>query len=115
MAKGKVDIRDNTRQALQSIERMSGSTLLDFTQTAHQLTVEKAPRRKVRGGTHALSIKYEDNGASGSKLKSTTLFSTAGYGGYLEFGTSKMAARPHFSKAIDAAIRAYKNGKLWGQ
>lgn len=41
------------------------------------------------------SIKYEVKGLTGS------IFSTSGYGGYLETGTVKMAARPYFKPALD--------------
>ena len=46
-------------------------------------------------GNNARSIKYEIKKLSGS------VFSTSGYGGFLETGTSRMPARPYFKKALD--------------
>ena len=46
-------------------------------------------------GTNRRSIDYEVRGLSGS------VFSTSGYGGYLETGTLKMPARPYFRPALD--------------
>lgn len=34
-----------------------------------------------------------------------TLYTTSGYGGYLEIGTSKMDARPYIGPAVDKHIR----------
>ena len=49
-------------------------------------------------GNNKRSIKYEAKGLSGS------VYSTSGYGGFLETGTVKMAARPYFKPALDKNI-----------
>lgn len=46
-------------------------------------------------GNNRRSIKYEAEGLSGA------IYSTSGYGGYLETGTAKMPARPYFKPALD--------------
>jgi len=38
------------------------------------------------------------------------IYSTSGYGGYLETGTVKMPARPYFKVALDKAFTAGKVG-----
>jgi len=46
-------------------------------------------------GNNRRSIKYEVKKLTGS------IFSTSGYGGFLETGTRFMAARPYFKPALD--------------
>jgi len=53
---------------------------------------------KNRTGNNSRSIKYEVDGLSGA------VYSTSGYGGYLETGTSKMPPRPYFKPALDRNI-----------
>ena len=52
----------------------------------------------VLTGNNRRSIKYEAKGLTAST------FSTSGYGGYLETGTSRMAAQPYFKPALDANL-----------
>lgn len=52
-------------------------------------------------GHNRRSIKYEAKKLSGS------VFSTSGYGGYLETGTGKMPARPYFKPALDKNIKKF--------
>lgn len=49
-------------------------------------------------GNNRRSIQYEAKGLSGS------VYSTSGYGGFLETGTVKMPARPYFKPALDRHI-----------
>ena len=46
-------------------------------------------------GNNRRSIKYEVKKLTGS------IFSTSGYGGFLETGTVKLSARPYFKPALD--------------
>ena len=57
-------------------------------------------------GNNARSIKYdlEGDGSGGA------VFSTSGYGGYLETGTSRMAAQPYFKPALDRNIHKLPQG-----
>lgn len=50
-------------------------------------------------GNNMRSIRYEAEGLEGS------VYSTSGYGGYLETGTVKMPARPYMKPALDRNIR----------
>lgn len=49
----------------------------------------------VLTGNNRRSIKFEAKGLTG------TIFSTSGYGGFLETGTVKLPARPYFKPALD--------------
>lgn len=53
---------------------------------------------KTRTGHNSRSIRYEVKGLSGS------VYSTSGYGGYLETGTVKMPAFPYFKPALDRHV-----------
>jgi HK97 gp10 family phage protein len=55
-------------------------------------------------GNNMRSIKYEAKGMNGA------VFSTSGYGGYLETGTSRMPARPYFKPALDRNIHLLPKG-----
>jgi len=55
-------------------------------------------------GNNARSIQYEAEGLTGS------IFSTSGYGGFLETGTVNMAARPYFKPALDRHIQELPEG-----
>lgn len=52
----------------------------------------------VDTGNNRRSIKYEAKGLEGA------VYSTSGYGGYLETGTVKMPAQPYFKPALDKNI-----------
>jgi len=61
----------------------------------------------VETGNNRRSIKYEASGFGAevgivdqSKTEGA-VYSTSGYGGFLETGTAKMAARPYFKPALD--------------
>ena len=43
--------------------------------------------------------------AIAQKEGEAAIYSTSGYGGYLETGTVKMAARPYFKPALDRHIK----------
>ena len=58
----------------------------------------------VLTGNNKRSIEYKSDDKSGQ------INSTSGYGGYLETGTSKMAARPYFRPALDANIDKLPKG-----
>ena len=52
----------------------------------------------VLTGNNRRSIAFEVKQLEG------TIYSTSGYGGYLETGTTRMPARPYFKPALDANI-----------
>lgn len=70
-------------------------TVLDIERDAKSL----AP---VKTGHHRRSIESQAKELEGQ------VNSTSGYGGYLELGTSKMVARPHFKPALDMNLTEQK-------
>ena len=107
MSKG-FKVNDNTPEVLRAVSKMTFKTLEEFTAIAADITTDLAPVRRVRGGNHRSSITYDDKVFGGMRL-----YSQSNYGAYLEFGTSKMAARPHFSKGIKGAINQFKDESRW--
>ena len=82
--------------------------VLNATESALKRTITDIAAGAVKGspiltGNNRRSIAFEAKGLE------STAYSTSGYGGYLETGTVKMAARPYFKPALDANI-----GKLPG-
>ncbi len=60
----------------------------------------------IKTGNNRRSIKYEASGFGQNEMVDANaiegaVYSTSGYGGYLETGTYKMAARPYFRPALD--------------
>jgi HK97 gp10 family phage protein len=58
----------------------------------------------VETGNNRRSIQYEVKELEGS------IYSTSGYGGYLEVGTVKMNARPYFKPALDRHLKELPEG-----
>ena len=63
-------------------------------------TVVEAAAEVVRGSPVLTGHNRRSIGYWVRKLRAK-IFSTSGYGGYLETGTSKMAAQPYFKPAAD--------------
>jgi HK97 gp10 family phage protein len=61
-----------------------------------------SPVAAVNGGNNRDSINYESSGLEGR------VFTESGYGGWLEIGTSRMAARPYFRPAFEQQKRESK-------
>ncbi len=63
-------------------------------------------------GNNARSIKFEvgPGGAVAKEELSGAVYSTSGYGGYLETGTVRMGARPYFKPALDRNISKLPKG-----
>ncbi len=103
-----VMVNDNSKNVIRDVSRLSHSALVEFTDLAKEITTEFAPVRQIRGGNHRSLIDHDT-----IRKHSTRLFSQSGYGAYLEFGTSRMAPRPHFSKGIKGAINQFKDERKW--
>ena len=58
-------------------------------------------------GNNKRSIKYElgPNGLVATEDGTAAIYSTSGYGGYLETGTVRMGARPYMKPALDAHFK----------
>ena len=63
-------------------------------------------------GHNRRSIKFElgPGGEVAKRELEAAVYSTSGYGGYIETGTAKMAARPYFKPALDRNIRMLPQG-----
>lgn len=66
----------------------------------------------VLTGNNRRSIKFEvgPNAPIAKGELEGAIYSTSGYGGYLETGTVKMAARPYFKPALDKHIHKLPEG-----
>jgi len=112
-----MNIKVNTRLNIKSKEAQDtmgkavSGALVEVVTLIAQEAIHESPKR---WGTNMRSIAYEAEGKGTGKDLSTkkgqaAVYSTSGYGGYLETGTYKMAARPYFKPALDHHI-----GKLPG-
>ncbi len=63
-------------------------------------------------GNNARSIKFEvgPGGAVATRELQGAIYSTSGYGGYLETGTVKMEAQPYLKPALDRNIKKLPEG-----
>lgn len=98
-----------TPQVLNRVVNAGAKALKDVVTDIANDAIKGSP--KVTGN-NARSIKFEV-GPRGEITKSVlegAVYSTSGYGGYLETGTVKMSARPYFKPALDKHI-----GKLPGE
>ena len=67
---------------------------------------------RTQTGNNSRSIKYEV-GPGGEVAKGEyegAIYSTSGYGGFLETGTSRMPAYPYFKPALDRNIKKLPAG-----
>jgi len=61
----------------------------------------------VKTGNNRRSIAIDPAKKNG-ETPTARVFTTSGYGGWLEIGTSKMAARPYMAPAFEAAKKAQR-------
>ncbi len=63
-------------------------------------------------GNNARNIKFEvgPGGEVAKKELEGAVYSTSGYGGYLDTGTVNMAAQPYFKPALDRNIKKLPEG-----
>jgi len=61
---------------------------------------EAFDRSPFVSGNNARSIKTEVEAVAGDRIEGS-IFTESGYGGFLEIGTSKMAARPYLFPAVE--------------
>lgn len=107
-----VRINDNTRDVQKTIRGLSGDAMDDFADKAVDIIKSTAPVRAVRGGNHRSKIAHKIFGPLKRKAQ---IFSASNYGAYLEFGTSKMAARPHFRPGIQQAVKEFQDPTRWNK
>ncbi len=76
----------------EKVRKAASQTLKDTTIDIAHDVVEGSP---VLTGNNRRSIQYD------IKELEASVFSTSGYGGFLETGTKRMSARPYFKPALD--------------
>lgn len=104
----KINIRTNlkTKEAGKKIEGIVEKAVKEVVVDVASDSVKGSP---VDTGHNRRSIDYNVKGLEGA------VYSTSGYGGFLETGTSKMAARPYMKPALDKNIGKlgkYIEGKI---
>lgn len=88
-------VQDNSRSVIEEARRLAAEQIATFCGSMTEAAKELSPVAKVKGGNNRDSIDYRASGLSGE------IFTESGYGGWLEVGTSKMAARPYFRPAFE--------------
>lgn len=93
-----------TKEVQDKVEKATGKGLKNVVVDIAGDAIKGSP---VLTGHNRRSIMFEV-GPGGQIAKDEgegAIYSTSGYGGYLETGTVKMAARPYFKPALDRHIR----------
>ncbi len=104
-----------TEEAKDAVKKATKKALRDIITDIAQDTIEHAPPPPKIGtiytstGHNKRSIKFEIG--PGKEIAKNELegavYSTSGYGGYLETGTAKMSPRPYFKPALDRHSRYF--------
>jgi len=87
-----------TKEVQNKVRKASEKGLKDVVVLIANTVIKEHPWKTVTGN-NARSIVYEAKGLEGS------VYSTSGYGGYLETGTVNMPAFPYFRPALDKHIK----------
>ncbi len=98
-----------TKEVQNKVKKATEKALRDVVTDIANDAIKFSP--KVTGN-NARSIKYEV-GPGGKIAKGEgegAIYSTSGYGGYLETGTVNMAAQPYFKPALDKNIHKLPDG-----
>ena len=86
-----------------NLEKALALALKDVTTDITRDVIQGSP---VDTGNNRRSIAFE------IKPTEASIYSTSGYGGFLETGTRKMAARPYFKPALDRNFTQEKFAQL---
>lgn len=97
------DVKTNlkTKEAQNTVNKATEKALKNVIIDIANDAIKGSP---VKTGNNRRSIMFEAKGLSGS------VYSTSGYGGFLETGTVKMPARPYFKPALDRNIHKLPAG-----
>ncbi len=90
-----------TKEVIDQVNKATSESLKDVTIDIAADAIKFSPKLT---GNNARSIKYE------IEERESRIYSTSGYGGFLETGTVKMAARPYFKPALDKNIKKLVTG-----
>ena len=103
----KINIRTitnlKTKEAGDKMHKAAEKSLKDVIVAITNTVIKVHPWKNI-SGNNSRSIKFEIDRLS------ALVFSTSGYGGFLETGTSKMPARPYFKPALDKHIGELPRG-----
>lgn len=91
-------------EVIKQVEKAVGKGLVDVVTVIASDAIKGSPHDT---GHNRRSITYEVGpGKEVAKEKTEgAVYSTSGYGGYLETGTVKMAARPYMKPALDMNLK----------
>ena len=92
-----VTIKAHTRRAMRDIRKASHETLIDLGQEIRGVAMGLVP---VDTGNLRDNINFDVDGIT------LAVFTTTGYGGFVELGTSRMAAQPYLTPGVMAAWKA---------
>ena len=98
-----------TKEVVDKVKKATEKSLKDTVAAIASDAIKFSPHLT---GNNRRSIKYEV-GPGGEVAKSEmegAVYSTSGYGGYLETGTRKMGAQPYFKPALDKNIKKLPEG-----
>ena len=98
-----------TKEAQAKVKKATKQGLKDVVTDIANDAIKGSP---VDTGNNRRSIKYEvgPEGEVAKEELSGAIYSTSGYGGYLETGTVKMPAQPYFKPALDRNIKKLPQG-----
>ena len=91
------------KEAGDKVDKAKKTALLDTVVAIANDAIKDSP---ILTGNNRRSIRYEvgPNGEVAKNEGEGAVYSTSGYGGFLETGTVKMAARPYMKPALDRNI-----------
>ncbi len=94
----------NTQKVIDKVEKAAQEGLRDSVVAIAKDAIKGSP---VLTGNNKRSIMFEvgPGGEVAKKALEGAVYSTSGYGGFLETGTVKMAAQPYFKPALDMNIK----------
>lgn len=101
-----VELNLKTKEASEKVLKAAREAMRD---TVVDVTNDAVKDSPVLTGNNRRSIKGEVSGFGSGEVVDQdkiqgAVFSTSGYGGFLETGTRKMAARPYFKPAADRNV-----------
>lgn len=110
----KADVVTNlkTKEVQDKVNKATKKAIKDVVTDIANDAIKGSPIAPIGGGTNRRSIRFEV-GPGGEVAKGElegAVYSTSGYGGFLETGTVKMAARPYFKPALDKNIHKLPQG-----
>ena len=98
-----------SREATDKVKKAAKESLRDVVADIAGDSIKGSP---VLTGNNRRSIKFETgpHGEVAKKELEAAVYSTSGYGGFLETGTKRMSARPYMKPALDRNIKNLPQG-----